>query len=263
MEPTLNIAINAARSAGDIILRYMDQIDRVKISSKNKNDFFSEVDVKAEQAIINTIRKAYPNHGFIAEESGVQEDESDYIWIIDPLDGTTNYIHGYPFFCISIALKVKNRLEHAVVYDPLRHEFFTASRGRGAQLNDRRIRVSKQNQLEGALLGTGFPFRRPSLAELYLPTFEAMFGKCAGVRRCGSAALDLCYVACGKLDGFWEFGLNSWDIAAASLIIREAGGLVSDLQGGEQYLKSGNIVAGNPKVFKLLLQTLIAAGKKS
>lgn len=263
MHPSLNIAINAARAAGSIITRHLDQLDRIKISTKNNNDYFTEVDIKAEQTIISTIRKAYPDHGIIAEESGVQDEDSDHVWIIDPLDGTNNYMHGYPFFAVSIALRVKNKIEQAVIYDPLRHECFTASRGGGAQLNDRRIRVSKQTQLNSALLGTGFTFRDPTIGERYLPTFEALFGNCAGIRRSGSAALDLCYVACGRVDGFWEFGLKPWDIAAASLIIREAGGLVGDMQGGENYFKTGNIVAGNPKIFKALLQTLMAANKKA
>lgn len=263
MQPLLNIAISAARQAGDIIIRHMDQLDRIKITAKSAEEYFSEVDVKAEQAIINTIHKAYPEHGIIAEESGLQNEDAECVWIIDPLDGTSNYLHGFPFFSVSIAIRVKNRIEHGVVYDPLRHECFYASRGRGARLNDRRLRVSKQTQLSGALLGTGFPFRNVALAERYLPTFEALFGKCAGVRRTGSAALDLAYVASGRLDGFWEFGLRPWDIAAGCLLIQEAGGLISDLQGGEDYLRQGDVVAGTPKVFKALLQTLMPVTKRS
>lgn len=257
MQPLLNIAINAARLAGDVVIRHIDQVDRVKVTAKSAHDYFSEVDVKAEQTIIRTILKAYPDHGIMAEESGIQNGDAESIWIIDPLDGTTNFLHGFPFYSISIALKVKNRIEHAVVYDPIHHECFSASRGRGAQLNDRRIRVSKQTQMSASLLGTGFPTRNAALAARFFPTFEAMFGKCAGMRRTGSAALDLAYVACGRLDGFWEFGLRPWDIAAASLIIREAGGLISDMQGGEDYLNHGDVVAGTPKVFKSLLQTLM------
>ncbi|PWY56223.1 inositol monophosphatase [Legionella qingyii] len=256
MEPLLNIAISAARQAGDIIIRHMEQVDRLKITAKNNHEYFSEVDIKAEQAIIHTIHKAYPDHGILAEESGVQDGDNESIWIIDPLDGTSNYLHGFPFFSVSIAVKVKGRIEHGVIYDPLRHECFAASRGRGARLNDRRIRVSKQTQLMFSLLGTGFPSRDINVAQRYLPTFEALFGKCAGVRRTGSAALDLAYVASGRLDGFWEFGLRPWDIAAGSLLIREAGGLISDLQGGDDFLKHGDIVAGTPKVFKSLLQTI-------
>ncbi|MCA0404290.1 MAG: inositol monophosphatase [Proteobacteria bacterium] len=257
MQPLLNIAITAARTAGDIIVRHMEQLDRIKITAKSAEEYFTEVDVKAEQAIINTIHKAYPDHGIIAEESGVYNEDAEQVWIIDPLDGTTNYMHGFPCFSVSIALRIKNRIEHAVVFDPLRHECFSASRGRGAQLNDRRIRVSKQTQLSNALLGTGFPFKNKRLAELYLPTFNALVGQCAGFRRTGSAALDLAYVASGRLDGLWEFGLRPWDIAAGLLIVKEAGGMVSDMQGGEDYMKKGDIVAATPKVFKTLLQTLI------
>lgn len=256
MEPLLNIAVNAARQAGDIIIRHMEQVDRLQITAKNSHEYFSEVDIKAEQAIISTIQKAYPQHGILAEESGYQEGDGESFWIIDPLDGTSNYLHGFPYFSVSIALKCKNRIEHGVVYDPLRHECFAASRGRGARLNDRRIRVSKQTQLNASLLGTGVPFRDITLAQRFLPTFEALIGKCAGVRRTGSAALDLVYVASGRLDGFWEIGLRPWDIAAGTLIIREAGGLVSDANGGEDFMKNGDVVAGTPKVFKSLLQTI-------
>ncbi|STX50690.1 myo-inositol-1(or 4)-monophosphatase [Legionella busanensis] len=256
MHPLLNIAINAARQAGEIIVRNLELVDRIKVSAKGSNDYFSEVDVKAEQAIIKTIQKSYPEHGILAEESGVFNDNAETIWIIDPLDGTTNYLHGFPFVSVSIAVKIKNRIEHGVVYDPIRHECFSASRGRGAQLNDRRIRVSKQTLLNAALLGTGVPFRNALLTQRYLPTFEAIATKCAGVRRTGSAALDLAYVACGRLDGFWEFGLRPWDLAAASLLVKEAGGLVSDLEGGESYFDHGDVIAGTPKIFKSILQTL-------
>jgi len=261
MEPLLNIAVNAARQAGEIIVRHMELVDRLKVTAKSSNDFFSEVDIKAEQCIINTIHKAYPEHGILAEESGLHEGNEDFVWIIDPLDGTSNFLHGFPFFCVSIALQIKGRIEHGVIYDPLRHECFAASRGRGARLNDRRIRVSKQTLLSASLLGTGVPFRDLALAQRYLPTFEAMQGKCAGVRRTGSAALDLAYVASGRLDGFWEFGLRPWDIAAGSLLIREAGGLISDIQGGDDFLKMGDVVAGTPKVFKSLLQVISPVSK--
>lgn len=261
MEPLLHIAVNAARQAGDIIIRHMDQVEHLKITAKNSHEFCSEVDIKAEQAIIRAIRKAYPDHGLLAEESGFQEGKDECLWIIDPLDGTSNYLHGFPFFSVSIALKVKNRIEHGVVYDPLRHECFAASRGRGARLNDKRIRVSKQTQLSASLLGTGFSFRNLNLAQKNLPTFQALMGKCAGVRRTGSAALDLAYVASGRLDGFWEFGLRPWDIAAGSLLIREAGGFISDFQGGDNFLNHGDTVAGNPRIFKPLLQTLASALK--
>lgn len=259
MEPLLNIAVNAARQAGEIIIRHMEQVEHLKITAKNGNDFFSEVDIKAEQSIINNIRKAYPDHSILAEESGTQEGADEITWIIDPLDGTSNYLHGFPFYSVSIAVKIKNRIEHGVVYDPLRHECFSASRGRGARVNDRRIRVSKETQLSAALLGTGFTFRDAHLAQRYLPTFQSLFGKCAGMRRTGSAALDLAYLASGRLDGFWEFGLRPWDIAAGSLLVREAGGLISDMHGGDDFLKNGDVVAGTPKVFKALLQTISPA----
>ena len=258
MQPLLHIAINAARLAGDIIQRNVETLDRLNIQQKGLNDFFSEVDIKAEEAIIKTIHKAYPHHGIIAEESGIQNPDAEFVWIIDPLDGTTNYLHGFPFYSVSIALRIKNRIEHGVVYDPVRYECFSATRGCGARLNDRRIRVSKETKLISALLGTGFPTRDPALVKRYLPTFEAMFDKCAGMRRTGSAALDLAYVAAGRLDGFWQFGLKPWDMAAASLIIQEAGGLIGDTRGGENFLQDGNIVAGTPKVFKSLLQTISA-----
>ena len=263
MQPLLNIAISAARQAGDIIVRHVEQLDRVKITAKGHEDYFSEVDIKAEQAIIYTIHKAYPDHGIIAEESGVQNEDAETMWIIDPIDGTSNYLHSFPFFAVSIAVRVKNRIEHAVVYDPLRHECFSASRGRGARLNDRRLRVSKQTQLSASMLGSGFPVRNATRAQRYLPTFEALFGKCAGIRSTGSAALNLAYVASGRLDGSWEFGLQPWDIAAGCLLVQEAGGLVSDMQGGEDYLRQGDVIAGTPKVFKSLLQTLIPATKNS
>ncbi|MFI4962641.1 MAG: inositol monophosphatase family protein [Legionellales bacterium] len=256
MEPLLNIAVSAARQAGDIIIRHLEQIDRLKITEKSANDYFSEVDIKAEQAIINAIHKAHPDHGIMAEESGSQAGDGESVWIIDPLDGTSNYLHGFPFFSVSIALRIKGRIEHGVIYDPLRHECFAASRGRGARLNNLRMRVSKQTQLSASLLSTGVPFRDLALAQRYFPTLEAMMGKCAGIRRTGSAALDLAYVASGRLDGFWELGLRPWDIAAGSLLIREAGGLISDAQGGDDFIRTGDVVAGTPKVFKSLLQTI-------
>lgn len=259
MEPLLNIAVSAARQAGEVIVRHMEQIDRLKITAKGTNDFFSEVDIKAEQVIINAIRKAYPDHAIIAEESGSHDGDEEFTWLIDPLDGTSNYLHGFPFFSVSIALKVKNRIEHGVIYDPLRHECFAASRGRGARLNDRRIRVSKQVLLSASLLGAGMSLRDEALAQRYFPTMQALVGKCAGVRRTGSAALDLAYVASGRLDGYWEFGLRPWDVAAGSLLIREAGGLISDTSGGDEFLKSGDVVAGTPKVFKSLLQSVSSA----
>lgn len=221
MEPLLNIAISAARQAGDIIIRYMDQVSHLKITAKHSNDYFSEVDIKAEQTIIQTIHKAYPAHGILAEESGFYEGDGETVWIIDPLDGTSNYLHGFPFFAVSIAVKIKGRIEHGVIYDPLRHECFAASRGRGARLNDKKIRVSKQTQLNDAVLGSGVPVRDSALAQKYWSVFQALYGRCAGIRRTGSAALDLAYVASGRLDGLLKFGLSAWDIAAGALLVQK------------------------------------------
>lgn len=257
MQPMTNIAMSAARAASDIIIRHMDQLDRITISQKHNLEYFSEVDVKAEQAIIRTIRKAYPDHSIIAEESGLHEGyNNDAVWIIDPLDGTNNYLHGFPFFSVSIAFQYKNVLEHAVIVDPIRHEFYHASKGRGAFMNDRRLRVSKQTVCQESLIGTGFQTKNKAQAMQFLPTLEALFGECAGIRRTGSAALDLAYVAAGRLDGFFEFGLRPWDIAAGCLLIKEAGGMIADPYGKEDYLNSGNIIGGNPKIFRALMQLI-------
>lgn len=255
MHPMLNIAVRAARNAGNIIIRNLDRVDQLSVHTKDRNDFVSEVDQQAEQEIIGTIRKAFPGHAILAEESGSSEGD-EYQWIIDPLDGTTNFLHGFPQFAVSIALRHKGRMEHGVIYDPLRQELFTATRGAGAMLNDRRIRVTKRNSLEGALLGTGFPFKSQQHLDTYLDMFRALFPQAAGIRRAGSAALDLAYVASGRLDGFWEIGLNIWDMAAGVLLIQEAGGLSSDFTGGHNHLESGNIVAGNPKLFAEILKTI-------
>jgi myo-inositol-1(or 4)-monophosphatase len=255
MHPMLNIAVRAARSAGNIIVRNLDRIETLTVQTKDRNDFVSEVDRQAEQEIIAVLRKAYPDHGVLAEESGRREG-NDYQWIIDPLDGTTNYLHGFPQFAVSIALQHKGRIEQGVVYDPLRQELFTASRGAGAMLNERRIRVTSRRSLDGALLGTGFPFKSQQHLDAYLDMFRALFPRTAGIRRPGSAALDLSYVAAGRLDGFWEIGLNIWDMAAGVLLIQEAGGLSSDFVGGHDYLDNGNLVAGNPKVFAEILKTI-------
>ena len=253
MQPLLNIAINAARLAGDIIVRHIEQRDRLVVTQKGVNDYFSEVDVKAEQAIIKTIHKAYPDHGIIAEESGVSNADAECVWIIDPLDGTANYLHGFPFYSVSIGLRIKNRIEHAVVYDPLRHECFSASRGRGARVDDRRLRVSKQIQLSGAMIASGVSSRKPMPEQLRLS--ESLINQGASLRRTGSVALDLAYVASGRLDGICVFGAPNWDLAAGSLLIQEAGGLISDRRGGEDFLQHGDVIAGTPKVFKTLLQT--------
>lgn len=253
MHPMLNIAVRAARQAGNIIARASEHVEALNITTKSKNDFVSEVDRLAEVEIIDTLRKAFPDHAILAEESGEHEG-NDYQWIIDPLDGTTNFLHGFPQYAVSIALMHKGRLDQAVIYDPNNQDLYTASRGSGAQLNDRRIRVTNRKGLEGALLGTGFPFRQQQHLEPYMETFKALFPDTAGIRRAGSAALDLAYVAAGRLDGFWEFGLSPWDMAAGTLLIQEAGGLVGDFSGGHEFLKTGNVVAGNPKIFKAILQ---------
>jgi myo-inositol-1(or 4)-monophosphatase len=255
MHPLLNIAVRAARRAGNIIARSVDHVDRIAVDNKSKNDYVSEVDRTAEREIIAEIHKAYPDHAILGEESG-EQGVSDFRWIIDPLDGTTNFLHGFPHFAVSIACEHKGRIEHGVVYDPIRQELFTASRGGGAALNDRRLRVTKRVSLEGALIGTGFPFRQHQDLELYFKTFREIFPHTAGVRRAGSAALDLAYVAAGRMDGFWEFGLNKWDMAAGVLLVQEAGGLVGDALGNHLYMETGNVVAGAPKVFKGLLQSI-------
>lgn len=255
MHPLLNIAVRAARKAGNIIARSVDHVDRIAVDSKSKNDFVSEVDRSAEHEIISVIRQAYPDHAILGEETG-EQGSNDFRWVIDPLDGTTNFLHGFPHFAVSIAVQHKGRIEHAVVYDPMRQELFTASRGGGAMINDRRLRVAKRAGLDGALIGTGFPFRQHQNLELYLSTFREIFPQTAGIRRAGSAALDLAYVAAGRMDGFWEFGLNTWDMAAGVLLVQEAGGLVGDARGNHLYLETGNVVAGSPKVFKGLLQAL-------
>ncbi|SEA32913.1 inositol monophosphatase family protein [Microbulbifer marinus] len=257
MEPMLNIALRAARKAGELIERAWERGDLMKFEEKARNDFVTEVDKASEQEIIYHLRKAYPKHSIRAEESGLQEGaEPDYEWIIDPLDGTTNFIHGVPQFAVSIACKYRGRIEHAVVLDPIKREEFTASRGRGAALNGRRIRVSPRQNLRGALIGTGLPFNGPALENIdpYLEALKEIAGQTAGIRRPGAAALDLAYVAAGRFDGFWEMYLSPWDIAAGALLVKEAGGLISDFRGGEDYLESGHLVCGTPKVFKPLLQ---------
>jgi len=258
MHPMLNIAVKAARRAGGIINRATQNLDLLHVSRKAHSDFVSEVDNTAEDAIINVLLEAYPNHSILAEESGARGDpsKSEYQWIIDPLDGTTNFLHGFPQYAVSIALKHRGVLTQAVVYDPSGNELFTASRGRGAYLNDHRLRVSKRNQLSDCLIGTGFPFREFSHMNAYLAIFKDIMPKVAGIRRPGSAALDLAYVAAGRYDGFWELKLSPWDIAAGCLLITEAGGLVGDLEGNDTYMQSGHIVAGNPKIFGQLLRVI-------
>lgn len=255
MHPMLNIAVRAARRAGNIINRATRNLDLVVFREKAANDFVSEVDREAEQAIIRTLREAYPDHSILAEESGASG-TSEHQWIIDPLDGTTNFIHGFPQYAVAIAHKHRGVITQAVIYDPSRNDLFTATRGRGAFLNDQRIRVSKRTHLRSSLIGTGFPFRQLEHVDAYLVILRDMMKGAAGVRRAGSATLDLAYVAAGRLDGFWEFGLSPWDMAAGALLIAEAGGLVGDLNGENKYLETGNIVAGNPKVFVELLRAI-------
>jgi len=255
MHPMLNIAVKAARRAGNLINRATRNLDVVAVREKAANDFVSEVDREAEETILRTLREAYPDHAILAEESGASG-ASEHEWIIDPLDGTTNFLHGFPQYCVSIAHRHRGVVTQAVVYDPARNDLFTASRGRGAFLNDQRMRVSKRTQLKTALVGTGFPFRQLEHIEVYLAILRDMMKGSAGVRRAGSAALDLAYVAAGRFDGFWEFGLSPWDMAAGGLLITEAGGLVGDLAGEDRFLDTGNIVAGTPKVFVELLQMI-------
>src|SRR5438477_2879006 len=256
MHPLLTIAVRAARRAGAIINRASLNGGALNVRSKRVNDFVTQVDQAAEEAIIEIVRKAHPDHGFLAEESGRTAGAAEYRWIIDPIDGTTNFIHGFPQYCVSIGIEHRGALAHGVVYDPVKNELFTASKGRGAFLNDRRIRVSKCIRLEGALVGTGFPFKELRRVDLYLRQLRTMMEKTAGVRRAGAAALDLAYVACGRLDAFWELGLSAWDMAAGALLVQEAGGLVADPSGEQDFLASGDICAATPKMFTQLLASL-------
>lgn len=251
----LNIAVRAARSAGDLILRSADNVGRLHIDQKGKNDYASEVDRMAEREIINIIKAAFPEHAILAEESGKHKG-NDFVWVIDPLDGTTNFLHGFPQYAVSIALKHKGKLEVGVVYDPLRDELFTAKRGGGAMLNNRRLRVTNQTSLKGALIGTGFPFKTDKHLDAYLGMFRALTTDCAGIRRAGAAALDLAYVAAGRLDGFWEIGVMEWDVAAGILLITEAGGVITDFSFNDNYLESGNVIAGSPRMHQLMYQLI-------
>ncbi|MBK1690365.1 inositol monophosphatase family protein [Rubrivivax gelatinosus] len=258
IHPMLNIAVKAARAAGSIINRAALDLDVLKVGSKGPNDFVTEVDRAAEQAIIDTLLDAYPGHGILAEESGREHGsrDSEFVWIIDPLDGTTNFLHGFPVYAVSIALAHRGVVQQAVVYDPTRNDLFYASRGRGAFLNDRRLRVSKRTRLSDSLVGTGFPFRKGDNFKRYVKMFEEVMQSCAGLRRPGAAALDLCYVAAGYYDGFFETGLSPWDIAAGSLMITEAGGLIGNFTGEADFLYQREVVAGNPKVYGQLVQIL-------
>jgi myo-inositol-1(or 4)-monophosphatase len=257
MEPMLNVALNAARKAGEIIERQFERVDLIEIEEKGRNDFVSEVDRAAEKEVIYHLKKAYPDHKFIGEESGVSGDEeSEFEWIIDPLDGTTNFVNGIPHFSVSIACRKKGQLEHAVVLDPIKREEFTASRGRGASLNGRRIRVTNRPNMDGALIGTGIPFNGFALDHIdeFAACMKEVASKTAGIRRAGSAALDLAYVAAGRFDGFWEMNLKEWDMAGGVLLVKEAGGMISDFQGGNAFMQSGHVICASPKVFKPLLQ---------
>jgi myo-inositol-1(or 4)-monophosphatase len=257
MQPLLNIAIRAARRAGEVIVRGMNRLHRLDVRAKGQNDFVSEIDTQAELEIIEIIRKTYPDHAVLAEESGMSgAEDHEFVWIIDPLDGTTNFLHGFPQFAVSIGIQRRGRMEHAVVYDPLRQELFTASRGDGAQLDGKRIRVSPHAGLERSLIGTGFPYRANlQWLDSYMAMMKAVMQATSGIRRPGAAALDLAYVAAGRLDAFWEFGLSPWDTAAGTLLITEAGGMVGTLTGGE-YKQQGHILAGTPKVYAPLLELL-------
>lgn len=258
LHPMLNIAIKAARAAGAIINRASLDVERLTVTAKSHNDFVTEVDQAAEDAIIATIREAYPGHGILAEESGRSQGakNSEYVWIIDPLDGTTNFIHGFPVYAVSIALAFRGQLQQAVVYDPTRNDLFYASKGKGAYLNDRRLRVSKRSRMLESLIGTGFPFRKGDNFQRYLKMFEEVMVQCAGLRRPGAASLDLCYVAAGYYDGFFETGLSPWDVAAGALIITEAGGLVGNFTGEPDFLYQREVVAGNPRIYGQLVKTL-------
>lgn len=253
----LNIATRAARAAGDYIVRQLDRVDTLKITPKGRNDFVSEVDRKAEDEIVNILRKAYPTHGFLGEEGGRHGGpRAEYTWVIDPLDGTTNFLHGFPQFAVSIALLFKGKLECGVIYDPVRQELFTAKRGGGAALNSRRLRVTRQNGFKGALLGTGFPFKDQRHNDAYFAMFRELMKDTAGIRRAGSAALDLAWVACGRLDGFWEIGLMPWDLAAGVLLIQEAGGIVTDFENGDKFLETGNVLTANPRLHALMEEAI-------
>ncbi|MDH1427838.1 inositol monophosphatase [Comamonas aquatica] len=258
LHPMLNVAIKAARAAGAIINRAALDVESVRVAQKQVNDFVTEVDQAAERMIIETLLGAYPGHGILGEESGKEfgAKDSDYVWIIDPLDGTTNFIHGFPVYCVSIALAVKGKIEHAVVYDPTRNDLFTATRGRGAFLNERRIRVSKRAQLKDCLISTGFPFRPGDNFRAYMRMFAEITQRTAGVRRPGAAALDLAYVAAGFTDGFFETGLSIWDVAAGSLLVTEAGGLVGNFTGEADFLEQAECLAGNPRAYGQLVGIL-------
>ncbi len=275
MHPMLNVAVRAARQAGRLINRASVDVDTMQVTRKERNDFVTEVDRASEEAIIETLQSAYPSHAILAEESGHRParggkaprpgdiSQLDHVWIIDPLDGTTNFIHGLPHYCISIALMERGVVTQGLVYDPIRNELFTASRGRGAFLNDRRIRVSRRTKLDESLIGTGFPFRMISQIDEYLGMLRPVMEKAAGIRRAGAAALDLAYTAAGRFDAFFEMGLKPWDVAAGSLLVTEAGGLMGDFDGNARYLEGEQVLAGTPKVFSAMIAVLNPARRES
>ena len=256
MNPMLNIAIRAARKAGNIVAKGFERRDEIETREKSANDYVTNIDRASEAAIIDIIRKSYPTHTIIGEESGALEGDNEVQWVIDPLDGTTNFVKGLPHFSISIAVRVKGRTEVGVVYDPIRNELFTAVRGEGAKLNEYRLRLDSRTELNGAIIATGVPFKIKRYIPVHLEMIGALIEECADFRRTGSAALDLCYVASSRIDGYFEMGLKPWDCAAGDLIVREAGGLVTDFVGGHNYLKSGNIVAGGSRITKQILTKL-------
>ena len=267
MHPMLNTAIKAARRGAAVISRASFDLDLLQVEKKAHNDFVTEVDKNAEAAIIDILKNAYPDHAILAEESGASanlHDENENVWIIDPIDGTTNFIHGFPQYCVSIALQHRGQITQAVIYDPTRNDLFTASKGAGAYLNEKRIRVSKRTRIADGLIGTGFPFRETEgpVMDEYMKMFRVMTQNCAGLRRPGSAALDLAYVAAGRLDGFFEKGLKPWDIAAGTLLITESGGIVGNFVGDSDYLYKGDVLAGNPKIFAQLVSLLSPYAKK-
>ena len=258
MNPMLNIAVTAARKAGDIINRYSDRVEDLEVQDKGRNEFVSKIDQMAEEAIIDTIKMAFRDHSIIGEESGHHKGDSAFEWVIDPLDGTTNYLAGIPQFSVSIAAKKNDQIILGVIFDPNKDELFTASKGEGAKVNQKRIRIGKRKSLEGSLLGTGFPYRgeSPEIMDMYFNTLKALLPGTSGIRRPGSAALDLAYVAAGRYDGFWEMNLSEWDIAAGVLMIQEAGGLVGDFSGGHTHMQTGDIVAANPRIFKEMIKRI-------
>ncbi len=259
MHPMLITAVKAARRGATVINRASLDLGQIKVTEKNRNDYVTEIDQAAERAIVDVLLKAYPGHAVLAEESGASgnpSEENEYVWIIDPLDGTTNFIHGFPQYCVSIALQQKGVTTQAVIFDPNRNDLFVASKGEGAFLNDKRLRVSKCDKLADSLIGTGFPARDLGKLEEYMTMFKILTEKCQGLRRPGSAALDLAYVAAGRLDGFFEKGLNAWDMAAGALLIAEAGGIIGDFTGEQGYLESGDVIAGNPRIFHQLITLL-------